>query len=839
MISYEEFKDIVVEVLDRDISSNKEQNSAISAPLDQSLFIVAGPGSGKTTVMVLKILKFIFVDDVNPNEILATTFTKKAANELMSRILSWGDQIKSHLEKHAWEKFFEDEDKFFDEYGMGIEDYIKKFKSIDFNLIITGTIDSVAEELLRVYRDPGTNQPVLIEEFIANTAMINVGLFKDDGYLDKHFQEYLAELKGKKEQNGKKPVINNPSQMADLLLNIKNSMYYDQVDLNDLLASTTPQERGKQLTLKIIGDYIDELKERNIYDFPMLEKEFLDRLNNSKFDEFLNNIKVILVDEYQDTNLLQESIYFKIAESAVANGGNITVVGDDDQSLYRFRGATVDLFTNFKERVKRIDVDAKEVNLRTNYRSSDNIINLCNDFVELDDKYQSARVKGKPKIQSPTAIENKEFDNIPVLGMFRSSEQALARDLSKLISDLTKGEADIKIKRVLDKEFFESINSQDQDKLIESRKRCSEKARKLDNIKLKLDGEKGSLGDMAVLTFSPKESFQGHHMFPSLLKKNLSKLKEPIDVFNPKGQDFQSIDEVSILCGLMLECIDPESKIQKLNTKIPKLAIRYMRKWRRIAREFIELSPEPHNPVTLADFVTRWQLRQAYPSGEWPKKASLMELAYKLTTWIKKFQDDVEGLVYLEAITKTIAQNGFFNEYSAHIYFDSYENEVASIEEAIWNIFIPIATGGIKLEENSFETLPPNRLNIMSIHQSKGLEFPLVIVDVGSRFDKNKVKDSNLRFPKKSDNSSNLEDKIRSYSTLGESDRDSCDRSFDDLTRLYFVAFSRAQEVLLLIGLNSGLEGYVYKDTYLNIPNVALGWNRDKEFKGFNELYLI
>ena len=106
-------------------------------------------------------------------------------------------------------------------------------------------------------------------------------------------------------------------------------------------------------------------------------------------------------------------------------------------------------------------------------------------------------------------------------------------------------------------------------------------------------------------------------------------------------------------------------------------------------------------------------------------------------------------------------------------------------------------------------------------------------------FDKNKVKDSNLRFPKKSDNSSNLEDKIRSYSTLGESDRDSCDRSFDDLTRLYFVAFSRAQEVLLLIGLNSGLDGYVYKDTYLNIPNVALGWNRDKEFKGFNELYLI
>ncbi|MDO5850542.1 MAG: 3'-5' exonuclease, partial [Methanobacteriaceae archaeon] len=451
---------------------------------------------------------------------------------------------------------------------------------------------------------------------------------------------------------------------------------------------------------------------------------------------------------------------------------------------------------------------------------------------------KNENIETEDKTDIKSIIDN---DNIPVLGMFRNNEQELARDLSKLIGDLSKGkEVKLKVRKILDKEYFESINSQNQDKLMESRKRSAEKAKKAGRISLKLDSENGSLGDMAVLTFSPKESFQGHHMFPLFLKKNLERLKEPISIFNPKGQDFQSIKEVSILCGLILECIDPESKIQKSNTKIPKLALRYMKKWRKIAKEFIDSSPEPHNPISLADFVTRWQLRQAYPSSEkWPKKASLLELTYKLASWIQEFQDDVEGLIYLESITKTISQNGFFNEYSANIYFDSYENEVASIEEAIWNIFIPIATGGVKLEESSFETLPPNRLNIMSIHQSKGLEFPLVIVDVGSRFDKNKISDSNLRFPKKSDNSSNLEDKIRSYSSLGKSDRNSCDRSFDDLTRLYFVAFSRAQEVLLLIGLTKGLEGYKSKDTYLNIPNVALGWNRDNEFKGFDELYLI
>ena len=97
MISYEEFEDIVVNILKRDISSNKDQQNAILAPSDKSLFIVAGPGSGKTTVMVLKILKYIFVDEIDPSAIIATTFTRKAANELYSRILSWGDEIKKYL----------------------------------------------------------------------------------------------------------------------------------------------------------------------------------------------------------------------------------------------------------------------------------------------------------------------------------------------------------------------------------------------------------------------------------------------------------------------------------------------------------------------------------------------------------------------------------------------------------------------------------------------------------------------------------------------------------------------------------------------------------------------
>ena len=101
MIKWESFQDIIVENLGRKISKedNPDQNRAISAPLTESQFLVAGPGSGKTTVMVLKVLKFIYVDDVNPSSILATTFTRKAASELRSRILSWGDEIRQALLK--------------------------------------------------------------------------------------------------------------------------------------------------------------------------------------------------------------------------------------------------------------------------------------------------------------------------------------------------------------------------------------------------------------------------------------------------------------------------------------------------------------------------------------------------------------------------------------------------------------------------------------------------------------------------------------------------------------------------------------------------------------------
>lgn len=812
MISYEEFEDIVVNILKRDISSNKDQKTAILSPSSKSLFIVAGPGSGKTTVMVLKILKYIFVDGIEPDAILATTYTRKAAEELYSRVLGWGDEIKNHLLDSA------------DDFNE-----IMKIERIDFNLIKIGTIDSIAEELIRDYKKPGENQVIVIEEFVAKSAMIKI-IIQKEMYLNQNLVDYLKELEGKEK-------LNEPSRISEILLKIKDRIYHDQVDFEKLYQNT-PEGSGQRLALDCIKEYEEVLINRNTIDFAMLESHFLSKLKSDELKAFLDEIKIVLVDEYQDTNLLQEDIYFTMAKSALNNGGSITVVGDDDQSLYRFRGATVDLFTRYPERArKNLDIDVEEINLRTNYRSTENIIEHCNSFVELDMEYQKARVENKPKIIAPDF----EKDKMPVLGMFRNNPQMLARDLSMLINKLINhGECKLDVLRVLNEDYYKKVNGNvDIAKLQQIKEESIRAGKEMKKISLTLDGDYGSASDIALLSYSPKEHKHGPKSFLYLLRKQLKRYNPPIEIFNPRGIDLQDIDIVAIFCGLILECIDPEASIQKSDKTIPKLAIHNMNIWRVKAREYIKLNPEPHEPITLSQFVTSWQLRRPKGYDEWPKTASLMELAYKITTWIEELQDDVEGIVYLEAITKSITQTGFFNDYYSNISFVNPTHERESVLEAIWNIFVPLSTGGVTIDESLLETLPDNRVNVLSIHQSKGLEFPLVIVDVGSKFKNNDIKTQIFRFPKITKDNVTIEDSIRQYSSLGQSERSEKDRRFDDLTRLYFVAFSRAESVLLLVGLNSSIEGYKNKNGHFDIPNVALGWSRDEKYVGFKEIYLV
>lgn len=146
-------------------------------PPNTSLFITAGPGSGKTTVLTLKVLKFIFVDDIQPDQIVTTTFTRKAAKELRSRILGWGDQLKDHFQRSDLPQESKD-----------------SINNLNFNLIAVGTLDSIAEEKLREHRQPGTSPPALVSDYTSTSIMISKVLLKESRYRDSGLHDCIAEL---------------------------------------------------------------------------------------------------------------------------------------------------------------------------------------------------------------------------------------------------------------------------------------------------------------------------------------------------------------------------------------------------------------------------------------------------------------------------------------------------------------------------------------------------------------------------------------------------------------------------------------------------------------------
>ncbi|MGB9934687.1 UvrD-helicase domain-containing protein [Thermodesulfovibrio yellowstonii] len=778
MINWNLFEQIVSNQLERNITANPQQHSAISAPINESLFIVAGPGSGKTTVIALRVLKLIFVDGISPNSIMVTTFTRKAASELRSRILGWGDQLRNYLINNLMG-------------STGYQLIITQLQRLDFNQLFTGTIDSIAEEVLRIHRSPGSQASVVIEDFISNALMIRFGLFSHGRHTNPNLKNYITMLRGSN-------FGLNVSEISNSLRTIKDRFYHDMIDVSAFRSGSS--HPGCPVLCDAIDDYNRELQNRSLYDFALLEDKFLNQLRGGTLSNFLSTFKFLLVDEYQDTNLLQEQIYFEFAKAAIKNGGSITVVGDDDQALYRFRGATIDLFQNFPHRISSLGIKPKTIYLSKNYRSTKTIVNFLHKYVSIDSIYYSARIAKKPKI---TPSRSGHFINYPILGMFRDNVNVLARDLANFIHKIIHGGG-------------YTITYKGKTYLIQT------------------NSHGGSPADIALLCSSPREyNSNGKKRLPLLLREELSKLSLPIKIFNPRGQHLEKIPVIEILCGLLLECIDPQSQIQNSITTLPSQISATFNKWRDKGKNFMRSNPPPHSP-TLSDFVGAWQNRNPLGrrlSGR--QDVPLIDLVYKLVTWIPYMQSDIEGLVYLETVTRTISQSASFSTFGAEIIFIPGSRspfsplEQEAIKEAIWNIFVPLASGAIEVNEDLLETLPMDRINIMSIHQAKGLEFPLVIVDVGSDFKRDHHKQAYKRYPKLTRTgrvadimSVNLEDELRPYSPLlGLPVRSPKDRAFDDLIRQFFVAFSRAQDVLLLVGLNSV--------RYNRIPNVATGWDRN------------
>ena len=293
--------------LDFGNSLNERQKDAVFHT-DGPLLILAGAGSGKTRVLMYKIAYLVGQGLASPNEILAVTFTNKAAKEMK-------DRIASMLQG-------------------------KNFPWI-------GTFHSFCAKVLRM-----------------NMSLSGVGrnfVIYDESDKKTVIKEVLRNL-------GLDDKTASPEKMSSTISRMKNQLKSP----SDCDIATF---EGK-LLYNIYSAYQTKLASYGALDFDdLLVKTYELLSEEGDFAEKMNfRFKYILVDEYQDINYAQYMLIKRLAQ----NRRNITVVGDDDQSIYRFRGADMSILLKFEEDY----YDAKIVKLEQNYRSTKTILSAANALME-------------------------------------------------------------------------------------------------------------------------------------------------------------------------------------------------------------------------------------------------------------------------------------------------------------------------------------------------------------------------------------------------------------------------------------------------------------------------
>jgi len=312
------------------IQLNKEQQEAVTHS-GNPLLVAAGPGSGKTRVIVERILHLVKTG-LKPSRILCLTFSEKAALEMKERLEKIMDV--SEMQISTFHSFCHDVlgDNVLDS-GIGIGSGV-----INRSSLLVWALKHI-DEFGFEHIELGNNAVNVIE------AMIDgISTFKDELISAEELAEYL-DKKFKKEKN----LVNDVIQM-DYLQKL--------CDLH-----------------KIYVKHQEYLRKSGLIDFDDMVTLSIDLFRKKPIvlSKYQNQFKHILVDEFQDNNFAQLELVRLLAPT-----GNITVVGDDDQSIYRFQGAYIANFQHFQ---KLYNDKVKVIVLKQNYRSSKNIVNLANQLL--------------------------------------------------------------------------------------------------------------------------------------------------------------------------------------------------------------------------------------------------------------------------------------------------------------------------------------------------------------------------------------------------------------------------------------------------------------------------
>ena len=290
---------------------NKEQKEAV-LHTDGPLLILAGAGSGKTRVLTCRVAYLIDECGVNPWNILAITFTNKAAGEMRERV----DRIVGFGSESVW---------------------VSTFHSACVR-ILRRYIDRLGYEQRFTIYDTEDQKTVIKD--VCRRLQVDTKLYKE--------RMLLSEI-----SRAKNEYISPEEYRLDV-----------QGDFR------------KEKVAQVYAEYQKELKKNNALDFDDLLVKAVELFQSCPdvLEYYQDRFRYIMVDEYQDTNTVQ----FQFVSILAKKYRNLCVVGDDDQSIYKFRGANIGNILNFEN----VFPDARVIKLEQNYRSTQNILNAANGVIK-------------------------------------------------------------------------------------------------------------------------------------------------------------------------------------------------------------------------------------------------------------------------------------------------------------------------------------------------------------------------------------------------------------------------------------------------------------------------
>lgn len=355
---------------------NPKQREAVST-IEGPVMVVAGPGTGKTTILTLRIANILKETDTQPENILALTFTESAVFSMRKKLVNLIGPTAYRVNIFTFHGFC----------NNLIENYPEYYEKIISSKAIT---------------EP--EQLSLIEKIIKNNNFSLIKPIGDQTYYVTKIKSAISHLK--KEGFTPKEYKEKVKQKI-LEIESDDDSYNKKTGKFKSALTSKINKLNRSLELADVYEYYQkEMVEQKTYDFDDMILETLGSFDNK--EDFLleqqEKYQYLLADEHQDTNYAQNRILELLAD--FHESPNIFIVGDEKQAIFRFQGASLDNFLYFKNRFK----DTKIIQLEDNYRSTQNILDSSHELISKNQTDDSLKIKLKSYKKGSEPILFREYN---------------------------------------------------------------------------------------------------------------------------------------------------------------------------------------------------------------------------------------------------------------------------------------------------------------------------------------------------------------------------------------------------------------------------------------------